>query len=376
METHARYMSQALALARKGLGRTSPNPMVGAVIVKDGRMVGRGFHRRAGLPHAEVEALVQAGPRARAATMYVTLEPCNHTGRTPPCCDAILAAGIRRVVVAMRDPNPITKGRGVARLRRAGVGVMIGVQEDEAQRLNAPFTTWVTQQRPWIVAKVAQSLDGKIATRRGSSRWISSPASRRLVHRLRGQMDAVMVGVNTVLRDNPRLTARTERGGLRQATQPAKVIVDSRLRTPLSSRCLSQTASPALTIIATTPRGAKKRRSFEKLGVTVLVFPPAAQGRVPLGPLCRTLATQFLITSVLLEGGGELIAGALQARLVDRLLWCTAPMLLGGRHSPSSVGGQGVARIDQAIRLRDLQVRRLGPDVLFDAAVVYPKRSP
>ena len=374
METDARYMSQALALARKALGRASPNPMVGAVIVKDGRVVGRGYHRRAGLPHAEVEALREAGSRARGATLYVTLEPCNHTGRTPPCCDAILAAGIKHVVAAMRDPNPITHGRGASRLRRAGLRVVMGVCAAEEKRLNEPFTTWVTARRPWVIAKVAQSLDGKIATRTGASRWISSPRARRLAHQLRSQVDAVMVGVNTVLRDNPRLTARMARGGL-STKQPTKVIVDSRLRTPLSSRCLSTRASPASTIVATTPKGAKKLASFEKLGVTVLVFPPASEGRVPLARLCRTLAQRFLITSVLLEGGGELLAGALRERLVDRLLWCTAPMLLGGRNSPSSVGGQGVARIDQAIRLRDLQVRRLGPDVLFEAAVVYPKSS-
>jgi diaminohydroxyphosphoribosylaminopyrimidine deaminase/5-amino-6-(5-phosphoribosylamino)uracil reductase len=276
------------------------------------------------------------------------------------------------VVVAMRDPNPITNGRGLARLRRAGVRVSLGVCEEAAQQMNAPFTTWVTRQRPWMVAKVAQSLDGKIATRTGTSRWISSPEARRLVHRLRGQVDAVMVGAETVRRDDPRLTARTERGGL-SARQPRKVIVDSRLRLSLSSRCFPNTASPAPTIVATTPRGAKKRRLFEQRGVTVVTLPATADGRVPLGPLCRTLAKQFLITSVLLEGGGELIASALQARLVDRLLWVTAPILLGGRESPSSVGGAGVTRINQAIRLRDVQVRRLGPDVLVDAAVVYPK---
>ncbi len=366
-------MSQALALARKGQGFTSPNPMVGAVIVKDGRIVGRGYHRRAGLPHAEVEALRAAGARAKGAMLYVTLEPCNHTGRTPPCCDAILSAGIRQVVVAMRDPNPIVNGRGIARLRRAGLKVSTGVCEDQAQRLNAPFTTWITAKRPWMVAKVAQSLDGKIATNNGQSRWISSARARQLVHRLRRQVDAVMVGVNTVLRDDPRLTARHARGAL-SATQPTKVIVDSRLRTPLSSRCLSR-QSPAPTIIATTPQGAKKRAPFEKRGVTVLVFPPASGGRVPLRPLCRTLARRFSITSVLLEGGGELIASTLKARLVDRLLWCTAPILLGGRGSPSSVGGDGVSRLDQAMRLRDVRLERLGPDWLIDAAVVYPSRA-
>lgn len=371
MEAHARYMRQALALASQGLGRTSPNPAVGALVVKGGRVVGRGYHRRAGRPHAEIEALRQAGARARGATLYVTLEPCNHTGRTGPCCEAIIAAGISRVVAATRDPNPKTNGNGFAWLRRAGLRVVVGVCEPDAKRLIESFTTWIRTKRPWVVAKVAQSLDGKIATSTGQSRWISSPASRRLAHQLRERVDAVMVGVNTVLRDNPRLSARTASGRLSD-TQPIKVIVDSRLRTPLFSRCLTSSASPAPTIMATTSRGAARRARFERRGVTVLVFPPASEGRVPLKRLCKTLGKRFAITSMMLEGGGELLASAFQEKVVDQVLWCTAPMLLGGRSSPSSIGGTGISRLKHAVRLRDVQMQRLGSDLLIDAAVVYP----
>jgi len=237
---HARHMARALRLARRALGRTSPNPAVGAVVVKDGRVVGQGYHRRAGWPHAEVEALRRAGARARGATLYVTLEPCNHTGRTPPCCDALLAAGIARVVVAAKDPNPVTNGRGMARLRRAGVEVVAGVLEQEARRLNEPFWKAMRSRMPLVVAKIGQSLDGKIATAIGESRWITSLAARRLAHRWRSRADAILIGVNTVLRDDPLLTVR---GVVRRLDRPLKVIVDSRLRTPLRARCFSALGS-------------------------------------------------------------------------------------------------------------------------------------
>lgn len=376
-------MRLALQLARRALGDTAPNPVVGAVIVNHGRIVGQGSHRQAGMPHAEVEALQQAGAQARGATLYVTLEPCNHTGLTPPCCDAVIDAGIRHVVIATKDPNPITNGRGIARLRRAGIEVVTGVLEEDAKRLNAPFAKTITTRMPWVVAKIAMSLDGKIATTTGESRWISSNASRRLAHQLRRQADAVVVGVNTVLRDDPLLTARdpaclpgTHRGRRARAARPGrpiKVIVDSHLRTPLSSRCFT-TASPAPAIMATTPHApARTRAQFKRRGIKVITLPPR-HGRVPLTRLFRELVRRYQITSILIEGGGELIASALEERLVDRLVWSVAPIIIGGRSSPSAVGGEGIRHLAQAMRLGQMTVQHLDGDLVIDATVIYPRR--
>lgn len=363
-------MRRALTLARRAIGDTSPNPVVGAVILNRGRVVGQGYHRQAGQAHAEIEALREAGTQARGATLYVTMEPCQHVGRTPPCCDAMMAAGIREVVIAMKDPNPMTNGRGIARLKQAGIRVVTGVLEKEAKRLNAPFAKFITTKMPWVIAKIAQSLDGKIATRTGHSRWISSAASRVLVHRLRRQVDAVVVGVNTILQDDPRLSARDARTPAR-AGRPLKVIVDSHLRTPVSSRCLSP-RSGAPTVIATTERSKRKRAPFERRKIDVLVLPPS-RGRVPLTRLFRELARRYQVTSILLEGGGEVVASALAERLVDRLTWFIAPLIIGGRASPCAVGGEGVRHLTSAIRLDDVTIRRVGPDILIDAAVVYPR---
>jgi len=360
-------MKVALRLARRAEGCTSPNPMVGAVVVKDGRVIGRGFHRRAGSPHAEIEALTQAGRRARGATLYITLEPCNHHGRTPPCSDAIIRAGIAQVVIGARDPNPITNGRGLAKLRRTGIRITNGVMEDEARRLNAPFEKAMVSKLPWVVAKVGQSLDGKIATASGQSRWITSPAARRLSHQWRRRVDAVLVGLHTILRDNPRLTARA---GTARRGRPVRIIVDSQLRTPPTARCL--TASPeAPTIIATTVHRPARQARLERHGAQVLVLPPR-QGRVPLRRLCERLVTRG-IHSVLIEGGGEVLASAFAERLVDRIVWFIAPVLIGGRSAPSSIGGEGIPRLGQAVRLADTRVRRVGPDLCVEARIVYPR---
>lgn len=370
----ARYMRLALRLAARARGRTSPNPAVGAVIVKGGRMIAQGYHRQAGLAHAEVEALRAAGPRASGSTMYVTLEPCNHTGRTPPCCPAITQAGIRRIVVATKDPNPITTGRGIAALRKAGLRITMGVLEPDAKRLIAPFRKAITTKLPWVVAKIAQSVDGKIATATGESRWISSPQARKFTHRLRHEVDAILVGVRTVLHDNPRLTARPARSRTRnggRAGRPIVVIVDSQLRTPLSSRCLAD--SPLrLKIIATTQRSAAKRAPFARRGIEVLVLPPASGGRVPIKRLCRELVRRYGMTSLLLEGGGEVLASALAERLVDRVVWVVSPLIIGGWESPGAVGGRGILRLSKAVRLRDMAVQRVGPDLLLNAALAYP----
>ncbi len=362
-----RFMSLALEQARRGVGRTSPNPPVGAVIVRGGRVAGVGSHRRAGEPHAEVDALRRARARARGATLYVTLEPCDHHGRTPPCTEAIVRAGIRRVVVGTTDPNPVTDGRGLARLRRAGVQVTTGVLRAEAQRLIEPFSSAMRRRRPLVVAKIAQSLDGKIATATGASRWITSAASRRAAHALRAQADAILVGIRTVLADDPRLTVR---GVAHRRDRPLKVILDSQLRLPPAARCL---ATPPGALVATTSADPQRRAALEARGAEVLVFPPEA-GRVPMRRLLETLAARG-IHSVLLEGGGELLAGALAEGLVDRVVWFVAPILIGGRETPGAVGGQGILALSEAIGLRDVSVTRVGQDLRVDARVVYPRHE-
>ncbi len=367
-------MALALRLARKGMGRTSPNPMVGAVVVNDGRIVGQGSHRRAGAPHAEVMALRQAGAAARGATLYCTLEPCNHFGRTPPCCEAIVSSGVSEVVVATRDPNPITNGRGLVRLRRAGIRVLVGVLAEEARDLNAAFFKVMRTGLPSAIAKAGQSLDGKIATVTGESRWITSPASRAVGHQWRSRVDAILVGLNTVMRDDPDLTVRA---GPRRASRPVKVILDSRLRTPLTARCL---ASPPATLIATISRNHARQAAFARRGVEVVSLRPAGRrgrpdghSRVPLRPLFRLLARRGL-HSVLIEGGGEALAGALAERLVDRVIFCIAPLLIGGRAAPSSVGGEGIRRLSRAVRLSGFSCSRVGADLCVEARVVYPAR--
>jgi len=367
-----RVMRHALALAALGRGRTSPNPMVGALVVKGGRVIGRGYHRRAGLPHAEVLALRQASRRARGATLIVTLEPCRHHGRTPPCCQAIEAAGIREVIIGARDPNPITRGRGVARLRRAGIRVSEGVLNAEARRLNAPFEHVMRTGMPLIVGKIAQSLDGKIATATGTSRWITAAPARRDAHALRRQADAIIVGIETILHDDPRLTARPAHPA--GAQRPITVILDGRLRTPTAAACLS-VRSPAPTLIATTATDAPRRRALEHAGAEVFVCRASHPGgRVPLKAVCQELVRRG-IHSVLIEGGGEVLASAFEARLINRVAWYVAPVVIGGRNAPGAIGGEGIQRLADAVRLADVSVRRIGRDICIEGRVVYPRAS-
>ncbi len=363
-----RFMRLALRLARKGEGMTSPNPMVGAVVVKDRAIVGRGYHHRAGEPHAEVLALRQAGEKAKGATLYLNLEPCDHFGRTPPCTRAILKAGIRRVVAGMKDPNPLVSGRGIKRLREAGVRVEVGICEAACQELNAAFGKGITTRMPWVILKAAVSLDGKAATRSGDSRWISSDASRRRVHRLRRQVDAVMVGVGTVRRDDPLLNIRLP--GKKTARQPLRVVIDGRLRIPLASRIVG-TAEKFPTLVATTPTASSgKMNRLKKAGMKVLVTRGSRQGRVKLRPLMKKLGA-LGIQSILLEGGPTLNAGALEERVVDRILLFVAPKIIGGKGAPGMVGGEGVWRMRNARQAQILKVRRIGPDLMIEARPIY-----
>jgi diaminohydroxyphosphoribosylaminopyrimidine deaminase/5-amino-6-(5-phosphoribosylamino)uracil reductase len=366
MTMDEKYMRLALRLAKRGMGQTSPNPMVGAVIVRGKTIVGRGYHHRAGEPHAEILALRQAGKRARGATLYLNLEPCDHFGKTPPCTRAILDAGIKRVVAGMKDPNPLVSGRGIRRLRRGRVLVEVGILRKECQELNAPFCKFITTQKPFVTLKAAASLDGKVATRSGDSRWISSEASRNYVHRLRREMDAVMVGIGTVLKDDPLLTVRLP--GETCLHHPLRVIVDSRLRIPFHSQ-LVQTAGQYPTLVATT-RAASSLRGQRLAGakVEVLVVKRDGQGRVSLKALMEELARRGLM-SVLLEGGPTLNASALKERLVDHLLFFFAPKVIGGKSAPAMIGGEGALRIQEAERVRILKIRRIGPDVLIEGAL-------
>ncbi len=372
------YMALALRLAAKGRGHTSPNPMVGAVVVARNRIVGQGYHRRAGAPHAEVLALQSAGDRAKGATLYVTLEPCCHRRkRTSPCVPAIIASAIRRVVVAMRDPNPQVCGRGLRQLRQAGVTVTVDCLREEAERLNEIYCHWMRTGRPFVVVKAAMTLDGKIATASGESRWITGDAARRHVHGLRRRIDAVIVGLGTVLRDDPQLTVRlgSSRSRARPDRQPLRVILDSTARIPATAKVLSPAAGASdrsggrsSTVVATTVKAPQRR--IERLraqGVTVLVL-PLQDGRVSLRA-CLSRLGQMGITSAMIEGGSELNAAALRGGLVNRILFYIAPRLLGGQDAKGVMGGPSPRRLAETLPIADIHVRRLGSDLLLEGTL-------
>lgn len=360
------YMRRALRLA--ALGRhASPNPMVGCVLVDDaGRIVGEGWHPQPGQAHAEVFALRDAGAAARGTTAFVTLEPCSHHGRTPPCADALLAAGVRRVVAAMTDPDPRVGGQGLERLRDGGVDVTVGVGEAEARALNAAYIKHRTSPVPWVVLKTAMTLDGKIATETGDSKWITSSVARRAVHRqLRDRCDAILTGVGTVLADDPALTTRL---GQRQGRDPWRVVVDSRLRTPLDAQVVRQAAEDGKTILAATAVADPARRDLLlSLGCQVIVCESDDAGRVSLPDLIGRLGTRGDMIGVLVESGGTLVAGLLSANLVDRWVCFVAPKVAGGRAAPGPVGDLGVALMRDARAVSFRRVRRCGPDIVIDA---------
>jgi diaminohydroxyphosphoribosylaminopyrimidine deaminase / 5-amino-6-(5-phosphoribosylamino)uracil reductase len=356
---NADYMKLALQLASRGAGLVSPNPMVGAVVVKAGEIVGRGYHRRVGAPHAEVEALRLAGERARGADLYVTLEPCNHQGRTPPCTQAILAAGVRRVIIATPDPNPLVTGGGAAFLTSQGLEVVSGVLEAEARRLNEAWLHWLQTGRPWVIAKAACSLDGKIATVTGESQWLTGAAARAFGHRLRHRVDAILVGINTALADDPQLTTRLPRG---RGQDPIRVILDSRLRLPEQARMLHQESSAPTWVACTAAVPAEKIHLLSKHGAEVLVLPEES-GRVSVTALLDRLGKRQ-VQSVLVEGGAEILGSFFDQKLVQMFHFFYAPKFLGGRTAPGVLGGEGVSRLDGAHQARDLSTRRVGDDLL------------
>ncbi|HEY3064608.1 MAG TPA: bifunctional diaminohydroxyphosphoribosylaminopyrimidine deaminase/5-amino-6-(5-phosphoribosylamino)uracil reductase RibD [Methylomirabilota bacterium] len=363
MDADVGFMRRALELAEHARGLTSPNPMVGALVVRDGVVVGEGFHARAGAPHAEAVALADAGGAARGATLYVTLEPCVHQGRTPPCAPAVVAAGIRRVVVATGDPNPLVAGRGLDVLRAARIEVSTGVLEVEARAQNRVFLTAIEAGRPHVTLKAALTLDGKIADGRGGSRWITGDLARREAHRLRSEADAIVVGIGTVLQDDPQLTVRLDRPWPRE---PYRIVLDSTARTPPDARVI-HAGTPARALIAVGESApAAQRERLQAAGATVVQC-PTRDGRVDVVGLLLHLFAQD-VRAVLVEGGAAVHGAFLDAGVVDRVAFFIAPLLLGGRQAPSAVAGAG-RDLKGAVRLHEVTMRTFGDDVLVEGDV-------
>ena len=361
LPSHELFMKEALRLARRGAGGVSPNPLVGAVIVKNNAVIARGYHERYGGPHAEINALRQARGYAKGATLYINLEPCSHYGKTPPCTDALIASGIARVFVGMVDPNPLVSGRGIKKLQQAGIAVEVGLLEDQCRRLNEVFIKYITQKVPFVTLKAAMTLDGNIATRSGDSKWISCEASRKLVHILRSQSDALMVGSGTVMTDDPQLTVRLKKKSLKN---PLRIIVDGKLRIPLTSKVLQPNLAKGTMIVTAPSRvSSRKARQITKTGARIMSA-PLKNGQINLRALMKKLGAMG-ITSLLLEGGSELNAAALAEGIVDKILFFYAPKIIGGRNAVHVVGGSGIAALRNALLVRDLHLRRVGSDVVM-----------
>lgn len=349
------FMREALRIAKNAEGRTSPNPLVGAVIVRDEKIIAEGWHRKAGTPHAEVHALNMAGELAENSTMYVTLEPCSHYGRTPPCANKIVESGIKKVFVAMQDPNPKVAGRGIEILKSAGISVEVGLMEDEARKLNEVFIKYITKKIPFVTAKFACSLDGKISTVAGESQWISCPESRKFSHHLRDINDAIMVGVNTVIADNPSLTTRIDGG-----KNPVRIVVDSMARTPIDSKIIRD--GQAKNIIAVTENAPiEKISALKNFGAEIFV---AGRDKVDLKILLEELARRE-ITSVLVEGGGTLHYSMFENNLVDKIFAFIAPKIIGGKNSLTAVEGKGFEKLSDVVQIKNLTSEKIGDDILL-----------
>ena len=360
---HEFFMKMALNLAKKGQGYTSPNPMLGAVIVKDGKVKGKGYHRSFGQAHAEVNAIDDAGAQARGATLYVNLEPCNHTGRTPPCTGKILEAGIKRVVVAMQDPNTVAAG-GADFLRQHGIEVLTGICEKQAVRLNEAFLKYVKTQRPFVTVKCAGTLDGRIATRTGDSKWVTGEKARRYVHRLRHAADAILVGIGTIRADNPRLTTRMD---AKRGIDPIRVVLDTRLSISSSARILKlDSNSDTILVTGDTVSETKKKRVLKK-GVR-LVEQPVTRGQIDLNALMVELGS-MRITSLLIEGGSRVFASAFSSGIVDKVLFFYAPKILGGDDGIPICRGPGPRLMKDCIRAQNIRIRRFDDDVMIEAYI-------
>jgi diaminohydroxyphosphoribosylaminopyrimidine deaminase/5-amino-6-(5-phosphoribosylamino)uracil reductase len=358
------FMQMALDLAVKGEGFTSPNPMVGAVVVKNGKVVGSGFHETVGGPHAEVNAIGAAGRQAAGATLYVTLEPCNHTGRTPPCTEKILSAGISRVVVAMPDPNQHVAGGGSEYLKQHGLKVATGVCEQQARQQNEAFIKYITTAKPFVIAKCAATLDGRIATRTGDSKWVTGEAARRHVHRLRHAVDAIMVGINTVDKDDPSLTTRLED---RQAKDPIRIILDTHLSIEPHARVLQQDSAVDTILVAGQGVKQNKKTVLEKAGARVIEA-PLKNSRIDLAALMQQLGAME-ICSLLVEGGSRVLASAFQAGIIDKIQFFYAPKVLGGDDGIPICSGPGPELMNQSFQIKDINVQRFDDDILIEGYV-------
>jgi diaminohydroxyphosphoribosylaminopyrimidine deaminase/5-amino-6-(5-phosphoribosylamino)uracil reductase len=357
-------MQRALKLAERGAGWTNPNPMVGAVIVKDGRIIGEGWHKLYGSDHAEVDAFRNATEDVRGADMYVTLEPCSHYGKTPPCAKAIIENGIKRVFVGLTDPNPLVSGRGIRMMRDSGIHVESGFLEEEGRKLNEVFLKYITTGIPFCVMKTAMTLDGKIATAKGDSKWITGELSRKHVHELRHRLSGIMVGIGTVLADDPMLTARLEEG---EAKDPVRIVVDSRARTPLDARVFNPESKAGIIIAVTGNACREKVEALEARGAEVIVT-PSKDGGVDLGFLMKELGRRR-IDSVLLEGGGRLNYAALQSGAVDKVNAFIAPKLIGGETARTPVEGEGIPLMRDAIQLCRTEFRKFGEDIMVEGYI-------
>lgn len=352
------YMNIAILLARATLGQTSPNPSVGAVLVKDGRLVGTGVHMKAGTPHAEVHAINSAGSAAKDADLYVTLEPCSHHGKTPPCADLIIEAGIKKVFVATLDPNPLVAGKGIDKLTSAGIEVEVGLCKEEALQLNEKFFHFIQTNTPFVTIKAGISLDGKIAAKSGDSKWITSPESRQDVHQLRHEHDGILVGINTILQDNPLLTTRRPRGGI----NPIRIVLDTELKIPVSANVIQD--CPKQTIIFTGSQfNATKKRELESLGVTII---SQDSTEISLKEVLHTLGKRDIL-SVLVEGGSEIHASFIEEDAFQQIITYVAPKIIGGREAIPFIGGAGPELVKLGKQLRFTAVEKIGPDIKITA---------
>lgn len=355
------YMALAINLASATKGQTSPNPQVGAVLVKDGQIIGMGAHLKAGEPHAEVHAISMAGEKAEGATLYVTLEPCSHFGKTPPCSNLVIESGIKKVFVASVDPNPLVGGAGVKKMLEAGIDVQVGLMEEEAKALNKVFFHYISTGLPYVTLKSATSLDGKIATVAGESQWITGEEARKDVHQFRHAHDAILVGVNTVIKDNPSLTTRLEAGG----KNPVRIILDNTLRTPLESRITNDGA--AETIIVTGAHAEPERiKQFTELGIEIIKLETE---KVGIPDMLKKLGDRG-ITSVYVEGGAEVHGSFLKEKAFQRVITYIAPKLLGGKNAPAAYGGAGIARLEDTVPLEIKDVKQIGQDIRIIAEPV------
>ncbi|QGT99608.1 Diaminohydroxyphosphoribosylaminopyrimidine deaminase [Candidatus Syntrophocurvum alkaliphilum] len=355
------YMNKAINLAKKAYGRTNPNPIVGAIIVKKNQIIGTGYHEKAGTPHAEIHALKEAGTDAKDSTVYVTLEPCNHYGKTPPCTDALIQAGIKKIVIASLDPNPLVAGKGALKLKEAGITIEIGMCKDEANKMNQLFFKYIKTNMPYISLKTAMTLDGKIATYTGDSKWISNELSRNYVHELRNIYDGILVGIGTVLKDNPSLNTRLDKNDIRN---PVRIIIDENLDIPINSNIIN-TSKEQRTIIYTSKNTAtKKINILESKGIEIEQTETDENNKLILEEVLNNLPKKG-IYSVLIEGGGEINGSFIEKRLIDKVYWFIAPKIVGGKHAPSPVSGQGIELINQALYVERININKFENDLLI-----------